>query len=156
MLRDRDGLFKGWLEQTETYPNLLKLNVLHHFVPILRENAEAVKECAERRWGASVYISFLTRACDALEGILYALNEIYDPADKRAERTILPTLANVPRDFLARYTHVVEGPFDQPGALERARVFEDLTADVLQMAAEVKPDLTTSHGTLLPVEAQST
>ena len=155
LLRDRDGLFKGWLEQTETYPHLLKLNVLHHFVPVLQENAEAVKECAERRLGASAYIFFLTRACDAMESILYALNEIYDPADKRAERTILPTLANVPRDFMARYTHVVEGPFDQVGALERARVFEDLTADVLRMAGEVARDLATSHGPRPPVETQS-
>ena len=137
LLRDRDGLFEGWLGQTETYPNLLKLNVLNHFAPILQENAEAVKECAERRWGATEYIFFLSRACDAMQGILYALNELYDPADKRAERTILPTLANVPPDFLARYTYVVEGPFDQVGALQRARVFEDLTADVLQMAGDV-------------------
>ena len=144
LLRDSDGLFKGWLEQTSTYPNLLKLNVLHHFVPILRENAEAIKECAERRWGASVYIFFLTRGFDAMEGILYALNEMYDPADKRAEPTILPTLANVPPDFLARYTYVVEGPFDQAGALEWARAFENLTADVLRLAAEVAPDVVTA------------
>ncbi len=134
VLRDEDGVSAGWLERTETYPRLLKHNILGHFAPILRENTESLVESAERRFGPSVYIFFLMRAGDALDSMLYAINDTYDPAEKRAERTLLPTLANVPRDFLQRYRYVLEGPFDDPGALERARVFSELSAEVLELA----------------------
>ncbi len=134
VLRDEDGVFSGWLERTETYPRLLKHNILGHFAPILRENTESLVESAERRFGPSVYIFFLMRARDALDSVLYAINDTYDPAEKRAERTVLPTLSNVPKDFLQRYRYVLEGPFDDAGALERARVFSELSAEVLELA----------------------
>jgi hypothetical protein len=41
---------------------------------------------------------------------------------------------NVPRDFIARYRRVLEGPFDERGAIERAREFEELANDVLDLA----------------------
>ena len=87
-------------------------------------------------WGQACFLFFLTRADDALHSILYALNDLYDPAEKRAERTILPTLPNVPRDFLARYSYVLQGPFDDAGAMERARLFGELADEVLGMAEE--------------------
>ena len=134
LLRDKAGEFAGWLDQTKTYPGHLRRNILRHFVPILRENAEALKENAERRVGPGPQLFFLTRASDALTSILYALNDVYDPADKRAERTILPTLANAPRDFVARYGYVLEGPFDDAGALERSGAFSELAHEVVDMA----------------------
>jgi hypothetical protein len=134
VLRDKEAVLEKWLEQTATYPRLLKLNILRRFIPILRENAGAMREYAERRLGPSLQLSFLTQASDALDSILYALNELYDPADKRAQLEVLPTLAEVPRDFLARYNYVLEGPFDDAGALERAAAFGDLAAEVLEMA----------------------
>ena len=134
VLRDSDGLFRVWLEQTSAYPKLLKQNVLRRFAPILKENAEALTESAERRHGTATVLFFLVRASDALTSILYAVNDVYDPADKRAGTTVLPTLANVPRDFMSRFDHILQGPFDDNGALERARAFEDLATEVLSLA----------------------
>ena len=133
LLSDKDGLFRGWMEQTATFPDLLRRNILRASLPILRENAGELKEYAERRLGPSLFIFFLTRADDALHSILYALNDVYDPAEKRAECTILPTLRNVPRDFLARYSYVLQGPFDDSGAMERARLFAELADEALSM-----------------------
>lgn len=59
---------------------------------------------------------------------------MYDPADRWQEKTILPTLTYVPTDFHARFNYVLEGPFDEEGALERVRAFENLAAEILQMA----------------------
>ena len=134
VLRDIDGLFRRWIEQTSAYPELLKQNILLHFAPILKENAEALTESAERRHGTATVLFFLVRATDALTSILYAVNGVYDPADKRAETTVLPTLANVPRDFMSRFDCILQGPFDDNGALERARAFEDLVTEVLGLA----------------------
>ena len=134
LLRDKDGNFSKWLEKIKTYPRPLKMNILRHFVPILRENAASLKEYAERRLGPGLQIFFLSQATDAMASILYALNDTYDPADKRAERTILRILSYVPRDFVSRYAYVLEGPFDDSGALERARLFGELADEVLEIA----------------------
>ena len=109
-------------------------NVLSYFVPILKENAEALTETAERRHGTATLLFFLVRGADALASILYAINDVYDPADKRAETAILPTLANVPRDLMSRFDYILQGPFDDDGALERARAFEELATEVLGLA----------------------
>lgn len=135
VLRDKDGVFEGWLKQTDTYPRLLKLKILRQFVPVLQEHAADFREYAERRAvGPSTHPFFLSRASDAMASILYALNDMYDPADKRAERTIMPALDELPRDFVARFKYVMEGPFDDGGAAKRSRAFSELAVEVLAMA----------------------
>lgn len=138
LLRDKDGVFRGWLKQTKVYPQRLKTNILRHFAPMLRENSRELKSHAERRLGPIDQLLFLTRAVDALTSLLFALNETYDPADRRAELTVLPTLTYVPRDFVQRLRDVVEGPFDTSGALERAQLFEELATEVLEMTDAAK------------------
>jgi hypothetical protein len=76
----------------------------------------------------------LNWAVDALIEILLAVNEVYDPADRRTERLVLPTLPRVPEEFLARFTQVLQGPFDVEGARYRAQLFSELSREVLQQA----------------------
>jgi hypothetical protein len=134
LLKDKDGTLKQWREQAQIFPKVLKLNILRHFIPILRENMAELKANAERDLGPRNFIFFLNWAVDALTSILFALNEIYDPADRRAEQTILPTLPYVPQDFIATLTEVLKGPFDKVGAFQRAQVFEGLALEVLRTA----------------------
>lgn len=134
LLKDTDGVFHKWHEQIATYPKLLKTNILRHFIPILQDNLAGLQSQAERRLGPLGYHYFLFRCGDALTSILYAVNEIYDPADRRAERTVLADLNLVPRDFTARLNHIMEGPFDETGAMERAVKFEKLAGEVVAMA----------------------
>jgi thiol-disulfide isomerase/thioredoxin len=89
---------------------------------------------AERGLGPGVFIFLLHKAGDAPQGILLALNEVYDPADKRTEEAVLPILQKVPREFLSRHTDVLVGPFDVRGRIERARLFRQLAAEVLALA----------------------
>jgi len=125
---------KTWRDQAQPFPRPLKLNLLQHYVPLLRENLEALVADAERHLGSRLFLFRLNQATDALISVLFAVNEVYEPGDRRAERTILPTLERGPRDFLTRFREVVEGPFDDAGALYRARLFQQLAAEVLGMA----------------------
>ena len=134
MLRDEEGVFRRWRDQTAEYPLRLKQNILRHNVPLVKDGVDELRTSAERRLGPVVVLFFLLRGAHALESIVYALNEMYDPTSRWAEKTVLPTLSNVPEDFLARYNHVFEGPFDEEGAIERVREFEELANDVLALA----------------------
>lgn len=134
LLNDRDKFVERWREQAQRFPQQLQLNLLRHFVPMLRENLEDLVANAERRLGPRAFIFRINWAVDALTGILFALNEVYDPADRRTERIILPTLVHVPKSFTSRLTEVLEGPFDDMGALYRAWLFKQLANEVLQLA----------------------
>ena len=50
------------------------------------------------------------------------------------ERTVLPTLTRVPKDFTAMLTNVLEGPFDDLGAIDRAKWCKQMANEVLAMA----------------------
>ena len=134
VLRDDRGVFKGWRDQTAVYPPWLKQNILKHNIPLLMDSVDEFSTSAERRLGPGIALFFLFHGMHALESILFALNDMYDPASRWDAKTVLPTLMNVPEDFLARYLYVLEGPFDDNGALERARAFEVLAAEVLGLA----------------------
>ena len=134
LLSDKDGIFKQWLEQTEVYPQALKVNILRHFMPILRQTAEEMSLQAQRKLGPLSFLYFLSKAGDALTSILFALNEIYDPADQRGYRTVLPFLDHTPSDLVKRLDHILQGPFDDSGAALRADLFHQLTTEVLTMA----------------------
>jgi hypothetical protein len=62
------------------------------------------------------------------------VNEVYELGDRRAERTILLTLEKAPRGFLPILIEVLEGPFDEAGALYRVRLFQQMVMEVLNMA----------------------
>jgi predicted nucleotidyltransferase len=134
VLVDRDGLVGEWRKYIATYPIALKRNIIRHFSPRLREYTEGLVAGAERQIGARHFIFHLDRAVDAAVSILFALNDMYDPAERRAERVILPRLKHVPDRFTARLTEILQGPFDNAGALHRARIFEKLAADVLTLS----------------------
>ena len=133
-IRDKEGIFASWLEQTRVYPRRLKRNILRHHVPALRDSVDELTSSAERRIGPGVFLFFLSHGVNALQSILFALNDTFDPADRWQEQTVLPTLTNVPEDFPARYSYVLEGPFDDDGAIERARAFDELAGEILRMA----------------------
>jgi hypothetical protein len=132
LLRDKEGTFSGWLEQARVYPQVLKLKFLHEFVPLLQEYTADLVSYSERHLGPGLFLFVLVRAKDALSRIRFALNEVYDPAEKR-ELNLISNLALLPRDFAARLNYILEGPFDELGAIERARRFEELANEALKM-----------------------
>jgi predicted nucleotidyltransferase len=137
VLLDRDGEVARWREASTNYPPLLQMNILHHVVPDLREHVDELKRTAERGLGARTFLFFLNAAVDDLTSILFALNGVYDPADRRMHTAVVPFLPYLPTGYVATMTEVMEGPFDRHGALRRARLFDRLAADVLRKASGV-------------------
>ena len=134
VVRDEHGVFERWREQMAAYPLRLKQNILKHNIPILKDAVDELSRSAERRIGPGIILFFLFHGKHALDSIVFALNDMYDPADRWQEKTVLPSLSNVPTDFMVRYKHVLEGPFDEDGAIERVREFERLAKEVLELA----------------------
>ena len=134
LLIDKDGHVARWRQQAQEYPLVLQHNILRTFIPVLEEATDDFAITARRRLGVVVLIFHLNYAIDAIMGILYAINAMYDPAEKRAEQYILPTLKKVPLDFLRLLTLILEGPFDPDSAIHRASLLRQLTEDVLQIA----------------------
>ncbi len=131
LLVDKDDLVAGWRSQSRHYPPCLKQNIQQAFMPSLQEATDELVATAERKLGALGFLFHLNHAVDALLSLLYALNEVYDPAERRAQLVILPTLQQVPHDFINQLTDILEGPFDPIGALQRAYQFRQLVQEVL-------------------------
>jgi hypothetical protein len=134
LLLDKRKVVRKWRDQAQPFPWQLNLNLLQHYVPLLRENLEALVADAERHLGSRVFLFHLNQSIDALVSVLFAVNEMYKLGDRYAERNILPTLEKVPGDFTIIFTEVLEGPFDERGMLYRARLFQQLAAEVLNLA----------------------
>jgi hypothetical protein len=133
-LLDKGKVVRKWRDQAQPFPWQLKLNLLQHYVPLLGENLEALVVDAERHLGSRLFLFHLNQAADALVSVLFAVNEVYEPGDRWAERNILPTLEKAPKEFLTRFTEVLEGPFDQSGMLYRARLFQQLAMEMLNLS----------------------
>ncbi|HEV2121549.1 MAG TPA: hypothetical protein VGW38_02090, partial [Chloroflexota bacterium] len=141
LLTDKEGIVAQWRQEVAVFPAALKRNLLAHFAPVLQEYVEELISGAERRLGPRHFLFFLDRAVDALISLLYALNDLYDPAERRAERCILPTLRRVPEGFIATLTDVLQGPFDDAGALYRAQRLQGLAWQVLAIAGTSAQDI---------------
>lgn len=138
VLLDRDGEVDRWRVRSSTFPSLLQRNLLDYFVPSLIEHSLELKRTAERGLGPASFIFFLSSAVDDMNSILFALNGVYDPADRRMDTEIIPHLQYLPRDYVARMRRVLEGPFDPEGARRSAELFEALVGEVLKHAKEVQ------------------
>jgi len=134
LLYDAEGAVERWRERSRVYPAALQRNILQHFVPRLREHTADLVATAERGLGVRIFLFLLNWAVDDLASMLFALNKVYDPADKRMDTQVVPRLAYLPPDYVATLQTVLEGPFDAPGMRLRARLFERLAAEVLREA----------------------
>ena len=133
VLLDKQGTVKGWLGRSEPYPPRLKENLLETFTPQLREHTAELTDVATRGLGARAFLFHLNWGVDALTSVLLAVNEQYDPASKRFERSVLPLLSRKPKDFDVRLHDILVGPFDEGGVLERAYAFQTLVDEVLEL-----------------------
>lgn len=134
LLTDRCGVVTAWRKRLYPYPQRLKRNIILSFAPILRESAEELLVTAQRDLGPRNIIFHLNWGVDALAGILLALNEQYDSAERRFEQAVLPRLRTKPEQFDARLQAILVGPFDKKGSLYRAQIFKKLADETLELA----------------------
>jgi len=118
-------------------PAALQTNLLGVFLPIMTDGLAELRDATRRNIGPSAFLFHLERVCDALVSVLYALNEHYDPATKRAE-AVLRQLALLPERFVDRFVRLLEGPFDPRS---RPAVVHELTClvdEVVHLASRVQ------------------
>lgn len=129
-LYDSEDFIKNIIAQLYPYPQKLKQNILAEFMPQLEDSLTELQNFVLRDIDNAAFLFHLSRFCDALTSILYAINEVYDPAVKRSMLT-LSKLDRMPTNFLACYEAILVGPFDRPG---RQSVIETLA----EMVDEIK------------------
>ena len=129
LLSDKHATVAAWREQMHPYPKHLKRNLICSFAPTLRESAEELVITATRDLGPRNIIFHLNWGVDALVGILLALNEQYDTAERRFEKAVLPRLKRKPEGLEIRLHDILIGPFDTEGARHRAEAFKKLAGN---------------------------
>ena len=85
VLYDKDNFIASCLSQIRPMPLGLKREIINSFLPILKESYEELIDYSERNIGILAYQFQIFRGLDALTNLLFAINEVYDPASKRTE-----------------------------------------------------------------------
>ncbi len=140
VLRNHNGHVERWREWAEVYPERLRANILRHFAPTLMEHTDELERTARRSLGARNFIFFLNWDVDDLTSILFALNGVYDPADRRMDTCVVPHLPYLPAGYVAALQDVLEGPFDDRGMRCRAQLFQGLVTEVLERVEALAQD----------------
>lgn len=130
LLYDENQHVARWREASKVYPALLKQNLLQRYLPTLQDQTAEMMATANRNIGPRNFLFHLNWSVDALLSVLYALNDTYDPADRRAAQTTWPLLENAPVNFASRLTSILEGPFDADGMKRCAQQYSELVEDV--------------------------
>lgn len=136
VLYDKSGCFPNWTERTQVFPDGLRTNLIAYHRSAMVGHVQDLEASVDRGLGPSVFLFHLTRASDSMISLLYAINRIYDPASKRAEQTVFPRLEIVPVDFHARWTRMLEGPFDLEGRTEGLEELSKLMVDVMSLSQD--------------------
>ena len=124
------------------YPTQLKQRLISDSLHTLKDCLAELKDGVKRGLGLTFFHFFFHRMCDALYTLLFALNEKYDPATKRSEIEY-EKLSLLPPDFLARYTKLLEGPFDRNG---RQRVIHELETLVVEIEILITESISVHGG----------
>ena len=74
----------------------------------------------------------MQRITDALNAILFAINEKYPPATKWVEETY-EKLNILPCNFLGRYTRLLEGPFNTDGKKKVIKEVEAFIGEIEEL-----------------------
>jgi predicted nucleotidyltransferase len=132
VLYDPVGVIAQLLARLIPYSAPLKANLIRKNLPILTEWLVDLHDCAMRDFGSSSFLFYLWHICDALDTLLFAINETYDPAAKRSEHE-LSKLPLLPNHFIVRYKKLLEGPFTPAGQRQAAAELTDLVTETIQL-----------------------
>lgn len=117
------------------YPVQLKGMLISDNLCTLKDCIAELKDGVKRGFGLTFFHFFFHRMCDALYTLLFAVNEKYDPAVKRAE-VEYEKLRILPPNFLERYAKLLEGPFDKNGRQRTIRELETLVTEIEMLSAK--------------------
>lgn len=129
ILHDPDSFLRNLIDRLYPYPAQLKGQLISDSLDTLKDYLAELKDGVKRGFGLTFFHFFFYRMCDALYTLLFAANEKYDPATKRAE-VEYEKLDILPPNFLKRYTTLLEGPFDTCGRLRTVQELEIFVTEI--------------------------
>jgi len=113
-LYDRDRRLHKMRDSLYPYPGRLKERLLADNRAAARDSIAELADYTARGVGRRAFHFHQGRVFDALEGLLFAINERYEPASKRIELA-LEGLPLLPENFSNRYTNLLETPLTPRG-----------------------------------------
>jgi hypothetical protein len=123
ILYDKADFIKQCKLRIRTMPKELKNEIINAFLPVLTESYNDLADCAERNIGILAFQFYLFRGLDAAIQLLFAINEVYDPASKRCEPFLLK-LKKLPKNFAAFINEIL--PRFYENKKEVCQFFEEL------------------------------
>ncbi|HUS47582.1 MAG TPA: nucleotidyltransferase domain-containing protein [Phycisphaerae bacterium] len=136
ILHDPESFLGELIEGLYPYPKKLKAGLIRDSLAVLDEALADLADYHRRRIGNSAFLFHLNRMNDALTTLLFAINEKYDPANKRVEHD-LGQLRLLPANFLPRYSKILAGPFDEKGRSKVVEEYTRLLAEAKRLANDV-------------------
>lgn len=129
ILHDPEGIVQEIKTALSPYPAKLKKVLMAENVRIIKSSLEDLHDYVKRGIGNTAFHFHLERIIDSLAGLLFALNEHYDPATKRVEEAYRD-LRILPDDFLHRYKAILERPLTTDGRKEVVKEFQAFTDEI--------------------------
>ena len=137
-LYDPDGALEEVYASLRPYPPALKARLIEENLSILADSLAELQDYNRRSIGNRAFHFHLDRALDALELVLFSLNEQYPPATKRVEQ-VLEKLPRLPRNFRRRYLELLETPLNSAGRLSAAAEVEKLEVEIKEIVETAPP-----------------
>lgn len=135
VLFDRDGVIKDILRRMRSYPAGLRTYLVNAGMTTLKGGLEELRNYQIRGIGNAAFAFQLNQMSEALCMVLYALNDVYDPATKRVEQR-LKTLPKLPDNFMRRYEEILSLPLDDTGRQRVIQEYELMIRDLFELCQD--------------------
>jgi predicted nucleotidyltransferase len=139
ILYDADGVLHRIVTDLYPYPPILRQVLMTSSLAVIDGSLDDMQNYARRNIGNSAFLFHLWRVIDAMEILLFALNERYSPATKRLEEAYR-SLPILPANFLERYNVLLETPLTPPGRLKIVAGLQALVDDIVELARRPASD----------------
>jgi len=103
VLYDKNKFISKIKKKIRPFPPKLKKDIIQTNLNILKNSFGDLKDCHERGIGILAYQFHISMALDAAIQVLWALNDIYDPASKRSEYFLFKL--NILPDHFEQFLH---------------------------------------------------
>jgi hypothetical protein len=133
ILYDPHGRLSALKRSLFPFPKRLKRNIIDENLPIFREIIRELQECVQKKLGSGTLIFHLWRLDDALQNLLFAINEYYDPASKRNE-AFISNLGKVPAAYKDGYAKLVDGIFKPKERIRLLAILKRLDKQISVLA----------------------
>jgi predicted nucleotidyltransferase len=129
ILEDQDECLLGLMSQLYPFPSGLKTALISKHMTILKNSLGELLDYTRRRIGNTAFQFHLMRIANAIGGLLFAINETYDPATKRVEEAFRK-LPLTPPSFLKRYAEIMSTSLDEGSRQKTTRNIGLLLEDI--------------------------